>query len=499
MDPITPNADPVSATTVPTIVPNTDPSVKFDSAGSARSPAAFYQIAAENPSTPIADASVHAASIISDGFKKLNDLTTPITDAGGVGTPGGNLAAVNQWKNVADDPQWSSAILKWLMGDKEGAALQVTGGNVKDNITFDNSGKRILEKINGLGQRVSVTDLSTGQPISPTEYQQRGGGFTSWENTLAGKSAIQTQESNVKSTQVSNATNNAWAASTASQAPLYQEMNGNLSQLKTDLPPKQYAQILQFAGNSIGQAANVSKNNSMLQQWLKGGGYTVGNTVDKQLATSFGFSEGAKFDAKGGITDTNGKHTDFSQLAMQNSGGSSSAENTKNFQQTQANMMQYAKTAGLSDEAVTRLQRTLEIAHQIGNDNVDMVSKYGKPLFLTLPGASTIMDKQGQVMAQTLQGQFNAEAMPLYQNYASQSLKDHAAVNLVPNPNEMEAGFTKTPEYMALQHKYAGMIQGVYNQSYVNPNAAPTEPATKPKSNAPAKPPEKKALADIFK
>ena len=107
------------------------------------------------------------------------------------------------------------------------------------------------------------------------------------------------------------------------------------------------------------------------------------------------------------------------------------------------------------------------------------------------------MDKQGQVKAQALQMKFNADAMPLYQEYARQVAKDHEAVNQAPNPNEMEAGFTRTPEYRALKQKYAARIEDVYNTSYVNPNIPATEAPVK--SNAPVKPKAKRSLADLTK
>lgn len=497
MEPITTNNDPETAVVAPAITPNTDPSVKYDSAVAARDPKQLYGIAQEHAGTPLGDAAVHAAGIITDTSAKFKEVFDPITKAGGAGTPAGNLAIVNQWKTNADDPKWGTALLKWAMGDKAGAALQITGGDVKDNITFDNSGKRILEKVNALGQRQSVTDLATGQPISPEEYQQRGGGFSSWENTLAGKRTTEIQNSNVKALQKSNEVNNAWAATIAGQSGSIDELNSHLDRLAIDLPATQNSEILKFVSNSMGRANSNSKNKSMLDQWTQGSGFTVGQTVDKSVASGMGLEGVWHFDGKGGISDSNGNHKDFGQLAMRNTAESSSAENTANYQQTQANLMQYAKTAHLSDTDVTKMQRALEIAHQIGNENLAMTSQYGKPLFLSLPGASSIMDKQGQIKAQALQMKFNADAMPLYQEYARQSAKDHEAINQAPNPNEMESGFTRTPEYKALKQKYAAQIENIYKNTYVNPNIP--MPEETPAKTAPVKPKAKRSLSDLIK
>jgi len=214
------------------------------------------------------------------------------------------------------------------------------------------------------------------------------------------------------------------------------------------------------------------------------------------------------FNGKGGVTNDKGESKSFSELEQKQNTNNVSAENTKRFDQTQESAMKYAKINGLSDEATTRLLRTIQLSHQIGQDQLELTNKIGKPMIVSLPGAFNIEDKQGQGRAQALQGMYNNEVMQAYRDWSNKEMVNYNKLKAIPDPAVLEANFVKSPQYQELKNKYAQQIQGVYNESFVKPQpAAPAKPAAvaPPPVTAPAatnavqgaaKP--KRSLADIY-
>lgn len=497
----------------PNLMPSADPAAQYDAAVSKRDPAMLYQLAQQTVGTPISEAAANSAKTIVDNQKKFQDYTLPIEKEGGVGTPKGNMAFMDQWKTVADNPKWGTALLKWALGDKEGAAKQITGGDITQKMSYDINGKRLLERTNALGETVSVVDMETGQPVMKAEYSQRVAGIPSWEQTLESKSREKNQTANLEALKKSQTVNNAWDAKLAAHAPLYKQIYDNLGMIKADLPPDQYAKVFQFASNSMGQASSQSKNTSLLKNLQSGAGFRAGEAVSKELQSSLGLPGGAwTFNGKGGITNEKGETKSFSELEQNQKTENLSSENNKQFAQTQKDVMTFAKLQGLSDEATNRIMRTLELSRQIGQDNLEMNDKYGKPLFLSMPGAFSIMDKQAQGRAQALQGMFNSEAMQAYRDYYNKAQKDHQATKTIPNPNEMESGFVNSPEYKRLEDKYAPLLENTYKEQFIK--TEPVKQATKPGAvKPPGQPPavvnqgsnkgpavvKKKTLADLAK
>jgi hypothetical protein len=57
------------------------------------------------------------------------------------------------------------------MGDKKAALLQVTGGNIKTTISYDNAGNQIEEKTNELGEAVSYFDRKEKRSLTKKNTQ----------------------------------------------------------------------------------------------------------------------------------------------------------------------------------------------------------------------------------------------------------------------------------------------------------------------------------------
>ena len=461
----------------------------FNNAISSRNTGQLLDIAKTNPNTPIADAAVSAVQHITNKAKEFASVIAPIDKAGGPGTPEGNLAVADAWTSAKDHPQWGTALISYLMGDKQNALNLVTGGKTEQKITYDKNGTSYRKTTNALGETVNVVDQQTGMPISPKDYDTLGIGYSSYADTQAGQVEKANKEANLAALKTSQVKNNSWSALTDVHAPMFKEIYNNLGQIKSDLTPEQYADIFSRVNSSVGSAAAQSSNKSLLNQFNNGVGFKVGEQVSKQVAANMGLEGVWSFNGKGGVTNDKGETKSFSELEQKQNTNNVSAENTKRFDQTQESAMKYAKLNGLSDEATTRLLRTIQLSHQIGQDQLELTNKVGKPMIVSLPGAFGIEDKQGQGRAQALQGMYNNEVMQAYRDWSNKEMVGYNNTKTVPDPSVLEANFVKSPQYLELKDKYAKQIQGVYNESYVKPQAAaPAKPTPKapPAISAPA-------------
>lgn len=453
----------------------------FNNAISSRNTGQLLDIAKTNPNTPIADAAVSAVQHITNKAKEFASVIAPIDKAGGPGTPEGNIAVANTWKSAKDNPQWGTALISYLLGDKQNALNLVTGGKTEQKITYDKNGTSYQKTVNALGETVTVIDQQTGMPVSPKDYDTLGIGYSSYADTQAAQIEKANKEKNLDALKTSQVKNNSWSALTDVHSPMFQEIYNNLGKIKSDLTPAQYADIFSKVNSSIGSAAAQSNNKSLLSQFNNGVGFKVGEQVSKQVAASMGLEGIWSFNGKGGVTNEKGETKSFSELEQQQNTNNVSSENTKRFEQTQESAIKYAKLNGLSDEATTRLLRTIQLSHQIGQDQVELTNKVGKPMIVSLPGAFSIEDKQGQGRAQALQGMYNNEVMQAYRDWSNKEMIGYNKTKTIPDPSVLEANFVKSPQYLELKDKYAKQIQGVYNESFVKPQVAtPAKTAAAP-------------------
>ena len=480
---VMPNA-PVAQQDVAPAPPAT-PDEKYEVAVANRDSTALVNLAKETVGTPLSQISLFSANNINSKLQEFDSLTGKIAAAGGAGTPEGRMAVADTWKTVKDNPQWGDALLRYVLGDKQGAARMITGGDVTTRITFDKFGKQIKEQINALGEKVDVVDLETGQAIGMADYAKRGGGLPAWENTLGNLLEKKNLETNIVKLNENVEKNNAWSAKTAALTPKYTELSDIFASLKNkDIPPDALAKVFQFANQSMGATAAQSNNKSLLNQYQKGVGFREGEQVSKSVASQFGLPGGTwTFNGKGGVTNEKGETKSFSELEQAQNTNNVSQENTKNFNQTQADLAKYLKTVKLSDADQIQLMRALELSRDIGREQIELVGKHGTPTFLTLPSAFNIEDQYSRGRVQALQGASNAEVMDAFTNFYNKAIKNYGA-GQAPKPNEIENAFTNSEEYKKIQAKYLGQTKEILSEPRKFESSAKAEKpvASKPKT-----------------
>jgi hypothetical protein len=164
--------------------------------------------------------------------------------------------------------------------------------------------------------------------------------------------------------------------------------------------------------------------------------------------------------------------------------------------------------------AAQRLRRVIENSQNMGRETADLLSKYEKPAFISLPTSASFVDKQAQVMAQLLQGMQNADQMEQYVRYRDDALEGHRKTNTVPMPGEIGTNYLKQNTSKAIRNFYSNEIEKVMGGEYEarksrtpastgqqqsSGGVAPATATTKPSSNEAKKPPVRRSLSDLKK
>jgi hypothetical protein len=459
--------------------------IAFDEAVKNRDEKKLLTIAADSTGTPLSGVATSTAIKIGEGKQQFAQLIDPLEKKGGVATPEGRKEAVNIWKSTIDNPQWGTALIKYILGDKEGAAKQITGGDVKETIVYDVDGAQLIKRVNALGETLEVKDMKTNKLVLPEEYAKRKIGFSSLAETYAGQIDIIDTKARAEALVKNQTINNAWIAKFPVLKEQFVEIENNLMEFqnrKGDIPAELFARINRFNTQAQGTAASQSETKSILKQISENAASRKGEQISKALTSKLGLEGVWTLDGKGGITNEKGNTENIGELQQKNDAATISNQRSEDFKSIKADILKSEQLKGASGDLQGKLLRSLELADNIAKTTSEL-SKVGVPTFLSLPAAFNIENKLSQGRAQALQGQFSAEAMDEFKEFYKQAIKNYTGSQR-PEPNQLESEFVKTPEYKALQSKYGAKIKDVMNEARFERPSAPAAP-----SKAAAKPP----------
>ena len=450
-------------------VDNQSISDQFDGAVFARNPNKLLKIAQDNPG-PVADAASHVAKVINDGKQEWADVTKHIESA--KTEPEKNIAIANAYKTTRDDPQWGRAWGLWLGGDLQGAQMLITGGRPTTTTGFFNDSSQYKEVKNELGEIESRTDMKTGKSISPEEFQAKGGGHTTLDSTLNQLSRKALVADNTTGLLKTRDQSSGWQQTLTSQMP---EVKVSLDAIDT-LSPKEiksaaFTNAIKNLASSSSAVANSSKSASALKQLTENAGGNIGKQVDKKLAAQFNLGPAAVYDS-GGVTDSNKKHWDFSELKSQQDTASSGTEFGKQISTNRDAMLDGLRNEGFSDTEQRKLQQVYDNFAKINKQNFDLSESIGKPNYIQLPSIAHSQDGYANMKSQLMQTQFNKDAVDAFNEFFNKSMKNYEPGEL-PNRGELEQRFINTKEYKKLQHDYALKVQAILDKSTI-----PEQPTT---------------------
>lgn len=460
------------------------PEDRFNQAVTAKDPQALINLAKDSPE--VAPVAVEAAKTITKNVAQFNDVTKGIK----VGTPEGNIALANKFQvlndpkeakkygytTIADNPRWGDALMYFAAGDKATAMKQIMGGAVSTKIEYSTkTGEAIVKKVNDLGEPVAIYD-SKGNPMPFDEYlTKHNGSLSQYNETLGGIKQKQQLESNIQQNQKAIDRNNAWEQRLAADQPAYVAKRQAWEALyDSGLTKEERAEIASASSATLSYARSLQDGVNAFDQFSKGNATDLTASNRNALAAALKSAgeqsniPGLQLNADNTVTDSNGKKYNANELKNVMKNFNIGKQLDLAYQQTQANLAESKTIKKMSNDQFKLLQNALTIDQQIERDNSELTKGVGTPSFLRMPSAAGITDQAARPIVQALQGEFNAAAMKEFQQWRKNEIARNEKIDpsYVPQPNELEAAFTRTDAYKGLQRQFRDESARVLSRPY---------------------------------
>jgi hypothetical protein len=382
-------------------------------------------------------------------------------------------AKAKGWTTAADNPQVGQALFRYLLGDKDGAIMQITGGKVKAETKFDDNGNMLVVNTNELGQIDSVFDVKQKRLISRDEYADRGGSHE-LENTMYRKNMVENaklyREKWLKDTEDYNKSLGALdlAAMKSSQM---EELAKNFKDLTAD----QQMKVSSFASGTLGYKQAQNTMTQILNQAGTSAGQKLSMEDGKAVAAALGIMAGVKanYTEDGKFVVSGGETYDVNSMKQWLKSTNHSENMEKNYTQTSENLKRvYRQAAEGFDENGKPLNMTpaqqgeyvrklaaLDQYFSLAKERDDIYNKSRDriPSFVALPTAlPNIADQTSRLRLNALQGQYSGEQMKGFSAFADRMYKfeKEKNPNFIPEPGRYEAQWVKQPEYQEMRDKY---------------------------------------------
>lgn len=505
-EPIAPNVAPravpppvevgVTAASERVVAPKAvDLNTEFDNASMSSNPAKMLQLAQLAKGSPIEEAAINSASRMQANKAMFDGFADRIAKAGGPETPAGRLAVIDATKNanefeqnMVETPGFWQALSRRMMGDKE-AYKYVDGGVITPRIGYaKNTGQQIEEWRDQLGRLRNVVDSVTRQPVSKDEYAKIGVGMVDMTQTLGYKTQDELRKFNTAALNASNAAANAYEAASNEKRILYANQEKWLQALSGSGLSNDSLQYLSgLSSRQIGFTQNLAEGKNAFDQFTRNKGENVSESVTKaakaHLANLSKFMKvPLSLGADGSVKDDKGNTYGTAELNNLQNTFSKNVNYEQNFNQAKAEAEKSAVYRGLSKEQKDIFDSVLENSRKIAAKESELIAEHKTLPFLVNPSAFQTTDqfKRGEI--QGIAGQFNAEASKLYAEWRKRQLQNFQKYGQVPTAGELEANFTKQPEYLKLKEDYQLQEAAVRRRSE---KFAPTIPEAEGSVSAP--------------
>tara|TARA_R110000868_G_scaffold175257_1_gene412207 strand:+ start:978 stop:2546 length:1569 start_codon:yes stop_codon:yes gene_type:complete len=490
------------------------PSVQFAQAVDNGDVSTLKKQAVENFGTPEGVAANHAYGVISDGKQKLEALAMPTMNAK---TPQErNIATADALKTVKDYPQWGTALISYIMGDKKTALNLVTGGQPVTQVKYGQSGKQYQYTTNQLGQVVGITDRN-GAPVSPGEYEADGGGIDSIKDTYSYINNQKIGEANTASLSKGLQGANATTAITNGVAPVAKQAI-DLIQSLPNLDAKKTALLTGI----LTQSTNVEKGRTTSKNDLeqKNKSVNTGKEEGTKLGANAGLGGaavpegmvgGTGIGVSGNKTTGNSLGTTANQLESANKSAGTSNTDAQNTTTNQNALARAEFLKGVPEGDQQKYIQVWDAAEQIARANQKLVDNGSRiPSFITPQSQANVVEGTPAIQIRLLKPLMNQELNAAFQEFYKNNIDTHIKNGNPPSMEEMEAAFTNTKNgpnsYKEIIDKYTKEAGNIIRKSSMNiqikiPDEEKPQAAEKPQRKAvapPAEKPTRKPLSAIF-
>lgn len=453
---------------------NTDIHSMYEDAANSGDPASMYSLTSRVKGTPLEPVIKRSADVMAKNANEIDSEFKPVIEAGGANTPEGRIAAANTWESVADKPQKMRAFVEMLMGNPKWRTF-VTGGTPTTTLGYDSSGKQLERTTDELGKTISVVDMGTRQEVSPKELQERGGFLSSLDNAIGFQSKKEITKFNTEAFNQANKATNDYAAQAPVLKDIYAEIRQRLTNLnQSDLSDEQRQAIASFTSRTMGYSQSVSEGLNALAQKVDNKNVSLSKSEQQSLGAVLD-KLGFKVSADGSVRKANGEAVTKSDLTQAQNTLSNGSQFERQFTQSKADFISNKVFSNLGEAEKQSLGRIIDLQGMAEKAQMDL-SKNGNLPFLINPQTYQIGHefKRGEALA--LVGEFNQDAIQLFQQWRNEQLKSYKN-GQVPNAGELEAAFAKTKEFAKLKSEYAEKNKDILKTTGGKPNVGET-PAT---------------------
>lgn len=438
---------------------DSDPSNDYENAAANRDATSFRSLQAKYPDTLVADASGNAA----DKLEKRGNI---IKDIGAIdlSQPAGrqqfqkvaetlsdrDKARAAGYETIADNPRIGDALVKFLLGDKAGAVMSITGGNVKTFTEFDDKGKIMLVNRNDLGQVDSVYDASHN--LIPYAEYLANGGSRALEHTLARKIQTSNLEKNTTAfaTDSENANKSLGVLNAAAQRAKRQQ---DLYPIFKGFTPAQQQVLSSYDNATTGATQNLNRIKQVVNQANIG----IGEQISAEDAKSLGSGVKGALTFEGNNTWKDAAGNRFSADTLKNllKSQTNSANIEQTFKSTKQNLAEQMLAQGLGPTGLAAVKEYFDLEEE--NQKAFSAHADKMPGFIELPTSKLdIADQPTRLLLHSLQTQKAYDQMRSYYDFREKNYKFETQndKSFTPEPGRYEGAFVGTNQNQDLNNKY---------------------------------------------
>ena len=454
---------------------------------------------------------LNAAQITENKTAPIDRILQQTNDAGGIGTPKGNIAAANAiqqtWAQKQPETGFIQGLAQGLMGNPNWRKA-ATQGVITSKPIFDQNGQGATAFFaeNSL-EPIRVVEAGTGREINPLEYDKRNfGKYTSFEQTpgyIQNNEIIKKNAEQFSNDQEAANVGSAVADTVAKNSK--EIMNGfsKISQMPgTQLTKQEIDELHSLSTRTGVNTLSLSKGIQALKSITNSDSFSRNKSDLNNAALNMGLPGIIGFDDKNGFKLDNGSSISKSALEQQMSNASSGASQERAFTQNKQALIESKVYKKLPYEAQVILDN---IQNQVSTNQKlkdQYIAKFGQnPLF-----TDTAPWQPGQPMsvgvANALIDEKNAKLSNIYREKI-----DAARQAGIPDRGSVFQATLRDPRLAEIQSTYSEKINKVIesdvqrdvqqngtNQTSTTKVPSPEDkPSLEPIATAAVKPPAKAA------
>jgi hypothetical protein len=400
----------------------------------------------------------------------IRQIVDAANQAGGAGTPKGNIAAANEWKAVQPPVGIWKQIAAGLMGVPDAWKMGTTGRQ-ETTIEYDKFGRGAITFYNQNNPKTPafVIDSDTKQPLTPAEYTERGFGlykdpssspFAQGVGDVYKKNSAALQASATRTNQAAAAYQDIGEKSKKAEA-IWTSLAENFG-----LSNKTLNEIHSLSGKVMSTETAISDAVSQMTQGMTTDSRRKGAENLRALTGNAGIPEIVGINAKGQFVGADSKSYTAQDLAQMTQDFMKRNGLQSQYTQAKAELIKSALYQSLPLEAKTQLELGLDLTQAVHTRMNELrSSEIGELPFLTNNIPYRPGDPYQVAIIGSVFNQANTEKALAFADFFAKEAAKYPA-NRPPPAGAIEAAFTRSDVMREINERYEKRIKDVESKRY---------------------------------